>query len=66
MNGGQLYQDMAKLQSENYQRKCQQYYYDAARGSQQPYNSFGQPQPATYSGDPFDSLAAGAWQSFFG
>ena len=61
-NQGQLYQNLAQLQSEDYQRKCQQYYYDAARGSQQPYNSFGQPQPVTYtSGDPLDSLAAGYW-----
>lgn len=66
MNQQSHYQQLAKLQSENYQRKCQQYYSDAARGAQSPYNAFGQPQPVNYSADPLDSMAADAWQSFFG
>lgn len=68
MNQQQLYQDLAKLQSEDYQRKCQQYYYDALRGAQQPYNSFGnqrhnalgQPQHVRYtSGNPLSHNFAG-------
>jgi hypothetical protein len=73
-NQQQLYQQLAQLQSAAYQRCSQQYYYDDARGAQQPYNAFGQPrglphgspQPVNYSADPLDSLAADAWQSFFG
>jgi len=65
MNQQSQYQNLAQLQSLDYQRRRQQYYSEAARGAQQPYNAFGQPQPVTYS-DPLDSMAAGAWQSFFG
>jgi hypothetical protein len=66
MNQQHQYQQLAQLQSADHQRRHQQYYYDAARGSQQPYNSFGQPQHVNYSADPLDSIAADAWQSFFG
>lgn len=67
INQQSQYQNLAQLQSLNYQRRSQQYYSDAARGAQQPYNAFGQPQHIEYtSGDPLNSLAVGAWQSFFG